>query len=226
MGLRTPLLVKKCTLPSPSHSRPPVSNLQLSQIPRWFLLTVEVQRQSSSSAIFNWYAARTFSFLFLFFKDFIYLLLERGKGGRKRGVETSMCGCLSHVPNGEPGPQPRHVPWLGINQWPFSSQAGAQSTEPHQPGLSFIFIVDTITDVLISPRPMPTSTHPYPRIFETCKAWLFSQGHWPLLLDCQKNDNSQHNNSHPVWMNKNYTYFFFCQTGKKYIFWCAAEFSN
>ena len=25
-----------------------------------------------------------------------------------------MCGCLSHAPNWGPGPQPRHVPWLGI----------------------------------------------------------------------------------------------------------------
>ena len=25
-----------------------------------------------------------------------------------------MCGCLSHTPYWGPGPQPRHVPWLGI----------------------------------------------------------------------------------------------------------------
>ena len=48
------------------------------------------------------------------FKDFIYLFLERGKGGRNRGRETSMCGCFSHTLNWGPGPQPRHVPWLGI----------------------------------------------------------------------------------------------------------------
>ena len=28
---------------------------------------------------------------FFFFKDFIYLFLEKGKGGRKRGRETLMC---------------------------------------------------------------------------------------------------------------------------------------
>ena len=33
---------------------------------------------------------------------------------RKRGRETSMCGCLSCTPNWGHGPQPRHVPWLGI----------------------------------------------------------------------------------------------------------------
>ena len=25
-----------------------------------------------------------------------------------------MCGCLLHAPYWEPGPQPRHLPWLGI----------------------------------------------------------------------------------------------------------------
>ena len=30
--------------------------------------------------------------------------------------ETSMCGCLSHAPYWGPGLQPRHVPWLGIEQ--------------------------------------------------------------------------------------------------------------
>ena len=33
---------------------------------------------------------------------------------KKRGRETSLCGCLSHAPHRGPGPQPRHAPWLGI----------------------------------------------------------------------------------------------------------------
>ena len=36
------------------------------------------------------------------------------KGGRKRRRETSVCGYLSCVLYWGPGPQPRHVPWLGI----------------------------------------------------------------------------------------------------------------
>ena len=48
-------------------------------------------------------------------KDFIYLLFrQRGKGGRKRGRETSMRVCLSCTPYWGPGLQPRHVPPLGI----------------------------------------------------------------------------------------------------------------
>ena len=48
-------------------------------------------------------------FYFIFLKDFIYSFLE-GKGGRKRGKETSMCGCLLCTPYWGPGPQPTHVP--------------------------------------------------------------------------------------------------------------------
>ena len=55
-------------------------------------------------------------------KYFIYLFLERGER-RKKGRETSMCkgniGCLSHAPSWGPGPQPRHVPWLGIEPVAF-----------------------------------------------------------------------------------------------------------
>ena len=47
---------------------------------------------------------------FTFFKGFIYLLLERRRGGRKTGRETSVCGCFSCAPYWRPGLQPRHVP--------------------------------------------------------------------------------------------------------------------
>ena len=49
----------------------------------------------------------------IFFKDFIYLILERGEG-KEKGRETSMCGCLLRAPYWGPGLHPRHVPWLGI----------------------------------------------------------------------------------------------------------------
>ena len=49
---------------------------------------------------------------FINFKNFIYF--RERKGGRKRGRETSMWGCLSRAPYWESGLQPRHVPWLGI----------------------------------------------------------------------------------------------------------------
>ena len=48
-----------------------------------------------------------------FLKDFIYLFLERGREG-ERGRETSVSGCPKCTLYWGPGPQPRHVPWLGI----------------------------------------------------------------------------------------------------------------
>ena len=45
--------------------------------------------------------------LLLLFKKI--LSLNRGEG-RKRGRETSVCGCLSCAPYWGPGPQPRRVP--------------------------------------------------------------------------------------------------------------------
>ena len=67
-----------------------------------------------------------------FWKDFTYVLLERGDR-RERGRETSMCGCLPHAPYWGPGQQPRHVPWLGI-KLAILWFASTQSFEPNQPG--------------------------------------------------------------------------------------------
>ena len=54
--------------------------------------------------------------LYYFFKDLIYLILERGEGRGKKERDKHQCvrdtltSCLSHAPNWGPGPQPRHVP--------------------------------------------------------------------------------------------------------------------
>ena len=53
--------------------------------------------------------------IFLFLKDFIYLFIFReGKGGRKKGRETSMCDSLLRALPWGPSLQPSHVPWLRI----------------------------------------------------------------------------------------------------------------
>ena len=65
--------------------------------------------------------------------------VERREKGRERNINMREMGCLLHTPDWELGLQPRHVPWLGIEPVIFGSQAGTQSTEPHQPGLFFIF---------------------------------------------------------------------------------------
>ena len=52
-------------------------------------------------------------FAISFFKDFICLFLERGEEKEKERERNIMCGCLLCAPHWGPGPQPRHVPWLG-----------------------------------------------------------------------------------------------------------------
>ena len=66
---------------------------------------------------------------------FIYLYFREGKGERKRGRETLECGCLCAPPTGDLARNPGTCPDWDSNWRPFGSQAGPQSTEPHQPGL-------------------------------------------------------------------------------------------
>ena len=61
-------------------------------------------------------------------------MFRDGKGWRKRGRETSMCGCLLHTPAGDLVHNPVMCPVWESNQQPFAPLASAQSTEPHQPG--------------------------------------------------------------------------------------------
>ena len=55
-------------------------------------------------------------------------------------MREASIGCLSRALDWEPGPHPKHVPWQGIETENFGSQACAQSTEPHQPGPSHVFL--------------------------------------------------------------------------------------
>ena len=50
---------------------------------------------------------------------FLSFFRERGKEGERKGekhgcTRDTLIGCLSYTPNWEPGPQARHMPWLGI----------------------------------------------------------------------------------------------------------------
>ena len=53
-------------------------------------------------------------FIYLFLKILFIYFWREGKGGGEKGRKTPICGCLSHAPHQGPGPQPRCVPWLGI----------------------------------------------------------------------------------------------------------------
>ena len=82
--------------------------------------------------------------MIIFFKRFYLFILRDGKGGRKRGRDTLMCGCLSHTPYQGPGPQPRHVSWQRIKlvtqigsqhsiHWATPARANWDSSKPMLP---------------------------------------------------------------------------------------------
>ena len=91
---------------------------------------------------------------YIFFKiqvSFLKILLtyfqREGKGRRERNMEVwekhlSVASLTS--PTGDLAHNPGMCPDWELNQRPFGSQASAQSTEPHQPGLLLYFFLFVI----------------------------------------------------------------------------------
>ena len=76
---------------------------------------------------------------YLFFKDFMFLFLERAEGKEKER-EKHQCVVASCLPpTGDLACNPGMCPDWELNQWLFGSWAGTQSTEPHQPGPNTYF---------------------------------------------------------------------------------------
>ena len=68
---------------------------------------------------------------------FIYLFIYR-QGGREGEREGEKCQCVvasCTTPTGDLACNSAMCPEWELNCWPFGSQASAQSTEQHQPGL-------------------------------------------------------------------------------------------
>ena len=77
-----------------------------------------------------------FLFLRIFFLDFIYLFLHRGEGRKKeRERNINVWLPLMCPPTRDLARTPGMCPDCESNWRPFGSQACAQSTDPHQPGL-------------------------------------------------------------------------------------------
>ena len=75
--------------------------------------------------------------LFLFFKDFIYLFLERGEGKEKERESNQYVVASCMRPTRDLAHNPVMCPDWKLNRRPFGSQASTQSTEPHQLGLFY-----------------------------------------------------------------------------------------
>ena len=73
-------------------------------------------------------------FIFQFFKDFIYLFLERGRERERGGEKHEYVVASRAPPTGNLACNPGMCPDWEWNWRPFGSQVRAQSTEPHQPG--------------------------------------------------------------------------------------------
>ena len=83
----------------------------------------------------------TIFYLFVHFKDFIYLFLERGRVGEREG-EKHQCVVASHVPpTGDLACNPGMCLDWESNRQLFGSQSSTQSTEPHQPEFHFAFLI-------------------------------------------------------------------------------------
>ena len=74
-----------------------------------------------------------------FLRFYLFIFRERGREGERAG-EKHQCVIAPHVPpTGDLACNPVMCPGWELNQGHFGSQASAQSTEPHQPGPSFLF---------------------------------------------------------------------------------------
>ena len=90
---------------------------------------------------------------FFFFEDFIYLFLESGREGEREGDKYQCVVALRARPPPplETWPATQACALTGkLNQQPFDSQAGTQSTEPHQPGLFLSYKIKTFSKMFQS----------------------------------------------------------------------------
>ena len=85
----------------------------VSTIQFWVIISTQI---SSPQVIFTYLNFAPQPFVFLRF----YLFLERGEKEREKYVKCeSYIDVASHAPALGPGPQPRHVTWLGIKSLTF-----------------------------------------------------------------------------------------------------------
>ena len=88
-----------------------------------------------NSSFWKWWSK-----LFISLLKILFIFRERGKEG-KREEEKHQCVVASLIPpTGDVAHNPGMCPGWESNQWPFGSQAHAQATELHQPGLNVLFL--------------------------------------------------------------------------------------
>ena len=85
--------------------------------------------------------------IFTFLKMILFIFRDKGRKGKREGekhwcVRDTLIGCLLHISNWGPGPQPRHVPWLGVKPVTFPF-AGWHSIHWATPARACLYILNT-----------------------------------------------------------------------------------
>ena len=113
-------------------------------------------------------------------------------GRRKRGRETSVCGCLLHTPCWGPGLQPRHVPWPGIKPetlW-FEGRHSIHWATPARADLEFqsnyltsYSLFQYILKIFVNIWVLPTIFISFSCfIFAICYFEVFNGIHWVVTI--------------------------------------------
>ena len=78
--------------------------------------------------------------LLFLLRFYLFIFREREREEEREG-EKHQCVVVFHAPpSGDLARNPGMCPDWESNQRPFGSQAGTQSTKPHQPGLLLLFL--------------------------------------------------------------------------------------
>ena len=130
---------------------------------QWSLLpSASVPQKSLPQSIFLNNCKETLN---LFIKYFIYLFVERGEGREKERERNINLWLPLLRPLLETWPRnPAMCPDCESNRWPFGSQAGTQSNEPHQPGLILkrcVFTRVSVSRVAITNYREPGASTPH-----------------------------------------------------------------
>ena len=97
---------------------------------------VSLSKTLSSCILWTIFVVSIFSFLK---NNILFIFRQRRREGKREG-EKHQCLVASVCPTlGNLALNPGMCPDWELNRWTFGSQAGTQSTEPHQPGPVFIF---------------------------------------------------------------------------------------
>ena len=121
------------------------SQANMPGVPRWHSL---LPVKPSSSAPFS---GKVFGVLFSFLIVYLFIFREQGREEEREG-EIHQCVVASCVPpTWGPGPQPRHVSWLGIEPvtlWFTGRRHSIHWATPPRAGKCFWFLQITITHSL------------------------------------------------------------------------------